>query len=216
MRREEKTDPRLSGIFLRCGRKRTCSPGQLLVEKGQPATDICFIVSGQARTFCMNPDGDNVTLFYIEADNMICSEALLLDAVVRVSVQAMTPLELRTIPAREFLRHCEEEDFPVTELFRPLIARLTLLSDYICCAHFRENSKKVAYFLHSCYNRSGEVISFTHEQIADIIGINRVSVNRILNGFARDGILELEYRKIRILDVQRLRLVFHSIGYFID
>ena len=164
----------------------------------------------------MNPDGDNVTLFYIEADNMICSEALLLDAVVRVSVQAMTPLELRTIPAREFLRHCEEEGFPVTELFRPLIARLTLLSDYICCAHFRENNKKVAYFLHSCYNRSGEVISFTHEQIADIIGINRVSVNRILNGFARDGILELEYRKIRILDVQRLRLVFHSIGYFID
>ena len=99
---------------------------------------------------------------------------------------------------------------------RPLVERLTLLSDYICCAHFRENNKKVAYFLNSCYMRIGETIPYTNEQIAEITGINRVSVNRILNALAKDGAVELGYKRIQIRKPQKLKEIFGTVGYFID
>lgn len=203
-------------IFLKYGTRKYFSTGQILVEKGQPANLSCYIAKGQVRTFCMNTEGDHVTLFYIEPDNMICSESLVPGSLVNVSVEAITPVEMYVIPSQQFRLLWEAQGFPIEELIQSLVNRLCLLSDYICCAHFKENKQKVAYFLHSCYDRFGPVIPYTNEQIADIAGLSRVSVNRILNSFSKEGLLKLEYKKIKILDVERLSGIFNSVGYFID
>lgn len=213
---EKTMEQNLQSIFFQFGILRHYSAGQLLVEKGQPATQSCYIAKGCARTFCINPDGDDITLFYIEPNNMICSESLLLNSLVNVSVQAITPVEMYSIPGEKFLNLWVTQGYGMQELFRPLITRLTLLSDYICCAHFRESNKKVAYFLYSCYMRMGPVIPYSNGQIADIMGINRVSVNRILNSLAKSEAVDLGYKKIKILNIQRLTQIFGSIGYFID
>lgn len=207
---------KLTQIFSQHGVLKQYQAGQLLIERGQPALNSCFLVEGQARTFCANPEGDMITLFYIEHHNMICSESLLLHASVYVSVEAITPVKMYVLPGERFLQLWMAEGYAIQELFEPLIQRLTLLSDYICCAHFKENHKKVAYFLYSCYQRMGDVVTYTNEQVADITGINRVSANRILNQFARAGILELRYKKIKLLDLQKLSQVFDSIGYFME
>ena len=209
-------DQELKNVFMKYGQLKHYNVNQLLVEKGQRATHSCYIVNGYARTFCINAAGDDITLFYIEPNNMICSESLMLDGIVNVSVQAITPVEMYLLPAEELLQRWSAAGYGIQELVRPLVNRLTLLSDYICCAHFRENNKKVAYFLYSCYIRIGPVIPYTHEQIADVTGINRVSVNRILNSLAKDGAVELGYKKIKILHVQALMDIFGAVGYFID
>ena len=54
------------------------------------------------------------------------------------------------------------------------------------------------------------------EQIAAITGMSRVSVTRILKQFREAGILRQAYRRIEILDPQRLSEVFDSLGYFLD
>lgn len=213
---ENASGQELRTIFLKYGKRKQYSAGQLLIEKGQPATYGCYIVSGYARTFCINSAGDDITLFYIEPNNMICSESLLLDSTVQVSVQAISPVEMYLLSGGELLRQWSAQGLGIQELMRPLIGRLTLLSDYICCAHFRENNKKVAYFLYSCYLRIGSIIPYTNEQIAEITGINRVSVNRILNTLAKNGTVELGYKKIKILRVQDLKEIFGTVGYFID
>lgn len=203
-------------IFLKYGTRKLYSTGQTLVQKGQPASLSCYVTKGQIRTFCMNEEGDHVVLFYIESDNMICSESLIPGSIVNVSVEAITPVEMYVIPSQQFRLLWEAEGFPITELIQALVTRLCLLSDQICCTHFKENKQKVAYFLYSCYNRRGPIILYTNEQIADVLGLNRVSVNRILNSFAKDGILELAYKKIKILDAQRLSSIFNFVGYFMD
>ena len=206
----------LEKIFVHYGILKRYNAGQLLVEKGQPAALSCYITKGYARTFCINPAGDDITLFYIEPHNMICSESLILDALVNVSVQAISPVEMYVMPGEQLLKEWAAQGHGVHELFSPLITRLTLLSDYICCAHFRDNNKKVAYFLYSCYSRTGPVIPYTNEQIADVTGINRVSANRILNAFEKEGIVELGYKKVTVLNIDRLMEIFGAVGYFID
>ena len=94
-------DQRLHDIFCQYGVMKTFNTGQFLVEKGQPAAYSCYITSGYARTLCCNSDGNEIVLFYIEPNNMICSEALLLDAIVNVSVQAISPVEMYMIPGEK-------------------------------------------------------------------------------------------------------------------
>ena len=91
-------DRRLSEIFRQYGQLKKYNPGQLLIEKGQPAAYSCYLASGYARTFCINSAGDDITLFYIEPDNLICSESLLLDATVQVGVEAIAPAEMYLLP----------------------------------------------------------------------------------------------------------------------
>ena len=113
-------DRRLSEIFRQYGQLKKYNPGQLLIEKGQPAAYSCYLASGYARTFCINSAGDDITLFYIEPDNLICSESLLLDATVQVSVEAISPAEMYLLPGSELLRLWSERGWGVQELMRPL------------------------------------------------------------------------------------------------
>ena len=213
---ENRVTPRVKEMFLRHGIRRSFAAGEVLFEKGTPAQRVGFIASGQARTYCLNPAGEEIVLFYIGQDNLICSEALMDHPSVIVSVSAITPLELYTLPPNEFLRLWQAQGLPLQELFAHFVRRITLLSDYICCTHFLEDDKRVAYFLRSCYASGGPVIAYTHEQIAAITGMSRVSVTRILKRFREAGILSQEYRRIRILDDGKLSEVFHSLGYFLD
>ena len=209
-------DQRLHDIFCQYGVMKTFNTGQFLVEKGQPAAYSCYITSGYARTLCCNSDGNEIVLFYIEPNNMICSEALLLDAIVNVSVQAISTGEMYMIPGEKLLHLWTARGYGVQELIRPLVTRLTLLSDYICCAHFQDSSKKVAYFLYSCYMRLGPMIPYSNEQIANITGINRASVNRTLNALSKAGIVEPGYKQVKVLKVRELSEIFDMVGYFID
>ena len=118
-------DQRLHDIFCQYGVMKTFNTGQFLVEKGQPAAYSCYITSGYARTLCCNSDGNEIVLFYIEPNNMICSEALLLDAIVNVSVQAISTGEMYMIPGEKLLHLWTARGYGVQELIRPLVTRLT-------------------------------------------------------------------------------------------
>ena len=49
-----------------------------------------------------------------------------------------------------------------------------------------------------------KTISYTHEEIASLTGLNRVTVTKILNDFYQKGWIDLAYRKIIIVDHDEL------------
>ena len=203
-------------IFEQYGVKRQYHAGEVLQAKGTLSAQAGFLVKGQLRTFCLGPSGDEISLFYLGPDNLFGSSALIDHPKVMVSVAAISPAEVYLLPADRFWARWQESGFPPQELMAHFIRRITLLSDYLCCSHFLEDDKRVAYFLHTCCAGSGPSIPYTHEQIAAITGMSRVSVTRILKQFREAGILRQAYRRIEILDQQRLMEVFDCLGYFLD
>lgn len=216
MQRKRLITTRVKELFLKYGVGRTVEAGELLLEKGTKANRVCFLVKGQVRTFCLSSSGDEITLFYLGPDSLIGNEALMLYPHVLVSVAAISTAEIYTLSPEHFLRLWKEKELPLQDLIAHYVQRIALLSDYICCSRFPEADKRVAYFLYSCVSSSGPVVSYTHEQIAVITGISRVSVSRILGQFRKEGIIAQEYRRIRVLNPQWLADVFSSFGYFMD
>ena len=47
-------------------------------------------------------------------------------------------------------------------------------------------------------------LHYTHEQIAGIIGLSRVTVSKVLSEFAKKKYVYLKYREIEILDQKAL------------
>lgn len=203
---------RIKEIFIKYGQKKFYHAGVQIKHEGETADEVCFVKSGELRAYCSSPDGDDLTLFYIGPDNMIYSESLVPNSKIIRNSETMTNVELYSMNGTEFLEVWENEGYPIKDLFAHFIERFALLHEYICCAHFRDNKKRVAYLLYTNFKKNDGVVLLTHEQIAAITGINRVSVSRIVSSFSKQGIIKLGYRKIQLLDMDKLIKVFNGIG----
>lgn len=201
-------------IFLMYGTERHAEKNQYLLQRGSPATEVWYITKGIVRAFCTGYDGEDITLFYISEGNVIYNESLCPNSVIIQDSQAITPLTYYALSAERLLQLVQPRDLVFETLFSHVVDRIILYQEYILCSHFRESTKRIAYFLYTSDKHSGAVIPYTHEQIGAITGTSRVSVNRILHDFARDGLISLGYRHIRVLAPARLAEVFSSVGFF--
>lgn len=200
-------------IFVNYGRRLRFEANTQLTNEGDDARELCYITKGQVRAYCSSPDGDELTLFYIGEDNMIFTEALAESSqVILRNSETTTAVEMYAIDAKLFLDIWNEKGYPLQEIMTHMVRRFELLHEYICCAHFRESEKRVAYLLYTSCKHNGPVVRYTHEQIASIAGVNRVSVSRIINSFVKDNILSQGYRKIEVIDMEKLSSVFNSFG----
>lgn len=205
--------PHIREMFIKYGRKLRYDANCQIAQEGDEAKELCYITRGEVRAFCASPDGDELTLFYIGADNMIFTEALV-ESPSRIlrNAETTTAVEMYALDASQFLQLWTQNGYPIQELMIHTVRRFELLHEYICCAHFKESDKRVAYLLYTSCKHNGKVIHYTHEQIASITGINRVSVSRIINQLVKEGALSQGYRKIEVLDTEKLSSRFNAFG----
>lgn len=55
--------------------------------------------------------------------------------------------------------------------------------------------------------RVDDVVTLTQTTVAALLGVRRPSINRVLKRFARDGMVEVSYGKVRVLDASALDAV---------
>ena len=75
------------------------------------------------------------------------------------------------------------------------------LTNQVKKAYFYNRHVKIAAFL---LEQKKKTITYTHEEIASLTGLNRVTVTKILNDFYQKGWIDLAYRKIIIVDHDEL------------
>ncbi len=202
-------------IFEEYGEKAHYEAGRRIMVKGTPAEQVWYICSGTTRAYHTNLEGDEITLFFVSAENIIGLESIVAGNTYLNECDAVTAMDVLILRSSRFMQLWYEKRYPMEELYERFIKRFILLQDHICCTHYRDGNQKVAYLLYSQCMQSGVNIPYSQDQIAVITGINRVSVNRILNYFAKEGIISLGYRKIRVIDPERLVKLFNSVGYFV-
>jgi CRP-like cAMP-binding protein len=83
-----------------------------------------------------------------------------------------------------------------------LANRIRLLSFQLDSMTFLQADARIARIL--LENESDGIIILTHEEIADVVGVSRVTVSKILGKLTKKGILSTEYRKIIIKDSKYL------------
>ena len=97
----------------------------MILIKGDVADKIAFIKSGQVRAVVINPDGDEITLFYLSKGDMFGSDSLVPNPVVVVNVETITPCELYVLPAKQFLEIWQTHNYPIQELLAHYLKRIS-------------------------------------------------------------------------------------------
>jgi CRP-like cAMP-binding protein len=213
----ENTELKVAEIFKLYGHVHTYSPKEIIFQKGDDVNEIYLVSKGRVRAYCLNKYGNEITLFYINENHLIGIEAIANILIRKVNVDSITDVILYSINANVLLENCVKNKISLQDLMGFFITKVTMLSDYICCSRFLKNDEKLAYFLYSnCIREESVILQYTHEQIASVTDMNRVSVTKLLHSFVEKELISQHYKEIKVINKEGLADIFNSIGYFLD
>jgi|GEM_PF-187487 len=131
-----------------------------------------------------------------------------------VGAQALTDVVVSVIPTPVLTSHSRADPDITMRLARSLAHDCNLAFDHLTSIGRRSARERVAHLLLELFtryraqwpgHRSEEmVLPLTQEQIGDATGLTFVHVNRVLSALRKEGIVQFHYRRLRIIDPDRL------------
>jgi CRP/FNR family transcriptional regulator, cyclic AMP receptor protein len=198
--------------ILAAARRVRLSRGEILFHEGDRAESVYLIESGKVAARISTPEGALVTVAVLGPGSAVGELALLGDDEHRTAtVQAVEPVVALALLRRDFAelrrQHPSVTEFLVTSLattVRRLDAQLVEAFHLPAETRIRRRLHALA----QVYDRGSRVIEvdLTQEELAQLAGTTRPTLNRVLREEERRGTLQLRRGRIMILDRAQLEV----------
>ncbi|MGE0333953.1 MAG: Crp/Fnr family transcriptional regulator [Gammaproteobacteria bacterium] len=192
---------------------REVRAGQDIVRLGEPCEIVYTLIAGWAFLYSLLQDGRRQILQFA-LPGAVLGLDLLDGGHATYGVEALTDTMVSMLPHKA-LEPLSQDHPEIGLKLAELASRDRNLSyDHISSIGWRSAHERVAHLLLELFIRShaqwpGHRIKemhlpLTQEHIGDATGLTGVHVNRVLRDFRRDGVVEFRYRRLTILDPDKL------------
>ena len=186
--------------------------GHTVFAEGQPGDRLYIIISGKVKIGRRSPDGRDNLLTILGPSDMF-GELSIFDPGPRTS-SATTLTEVRAVSMdRDTVRGWITARPEIAEkMLRVLARRLRRtnhnLADLIFTDVAARVAKKLLELAQQFGSQEGDSLRVTHdltqEEIAQLVGASRETVNKVLADFANRGWIRLKPKSVLICDAERL------------
>jgi len=184
--------------------------GQKIIHEGFRPTGIYCITQGTAKLYKSGFNGKEQILRFMKKGEIIAYRSLLSDEDFASSCSALDGLSAVFVPESIFLKLLELSHKVSTELLKKLAidlgnAEKTII--LIAQKTVRERLAEVLLWLEEKLgvDDNGFIkISLTREETANLVGTATESAIRLISEFKSDGFIEVEGRRIKLIDKPRL------------
>lgn len=191
----------------------TLRRGETLFNEGDSGDRLYILLSGKVKLGHASADGRE-NLLAVLGPGEIVGELTLFDPGPRsTTATAVAPTELLTLDHNQLMTFVESHPQLAKDMLRALAQRLRRTNTALADLVFSDVPGRVAKALLDLAERfgtedgSGMLVQheLTQEELAQLVGASRETVNKALADFASRGWLRLEARAVRLLEVERLR-----------
>jgi len=193
-------EPDFSWSFLDEGQPfRHFSSHQLVYLQGE--TDDCFyyLKKGRVCIFLISDEGDEKTVTFRESGS-IFGEAAFFDGKPRTtSARTITDCQIVSIGRAELTSLFRQDPSLALQMLQVLAKTVRMLSGQLDTMSFLSADRRIAGILVSLANTEHTVHN-SQEELGNLAGVTRITVNRVLHSFAEKGWLTLQYRSVTLLD----------------
>lgn len=190
----------LSGIIHRI---RKFQSGSFISQSGEPVNSLMIVISGVVKGEMVDYAGRVIKIEDIPAPGAL-AVAFLFGSRNRfpVNVVAVSDAEIIIIDKPEFLRMLMRNDKMLVNFMDMISNRSQFLSEKIKFLNFKTIKGKLAqYILHLAGDSKNEIrLDRTQNDLADFFGVTRPSVARALGEIEEEGNLEVNGKRIKILN----------------
>jgi CRP-like cAMP-binding protein len=188
----------LDSLARRCP-ERTLAAGQCLFQEGTPVTDV-YVVRRGVVGLGRRARGRRTTFLLLHPGEVVGDVAALLGGTAPFDAYALTEARLVVVPAAQFLAALELRSPFSRQWAIGLGGRVVALQARLEELLGGDLRSRIASLLHHELQGASRVVSLTQQTIADLLGVPRTSVTRTLKGLQRQGIIDIGYGHIAVLD----------------
>lgn len=188
--------------------------------QGDTADRLYLIKKGRVRAFYVTKAGKELTYEIIERGKIIGESSFLSHSLYPVSMEAVNDVELLSCSLNQLYVYMEESRELTLSIIKLLSRTCNHLTEQLRRVTLYDRYQKIASFLlHETTfpdrdrGVTSDSIPYTHEELAVSLGLNRVTVSRVLNEWKKENIIATAYGHIKILNrnyLENLLFTFYS------
>lgn len=183
-----------------------------LITEGDKPRHVHMVMDGWGCRYKNLPDGKRqIVSFFIPGD--LCDINVFILKQMDHSIGAITRLKVAVITPEEMAALTEGRPRLTQALFWHELVELAIQREWTVNLGQRSAYERLGHLLVELYVRLRAVgrsqdgrcdFPLTQNDLADATGLTAVHVNRTLQELRRDGLIELERKQLKILDLERL------------
>lgn len=199
----------LKNFFDDHGEEATVEQGQNIYEEGQHSNNIYLINKGLVKCHKLDEQGKELTTALHKEDDLFGYTSFTENTFYNETATAINKCSLVAI-SHTTLKDILSSNHQITlELIQLLTDDLSGAKDQLLQMAYSSVHKKTATtilkFADKLNKKSDDPIRISRNDLASVAGIATETLIRTMSTFKKDGILEIEGRNIRILDIEKLR-----------
>lgn len=185
--------------------------GKTIYQEGDHSNKIYLVLKGVVKCHKMDADGKELITELHPADNFLGFTSFIENIPYQESATAVEPTELAAISKTDLKNVLEKNHDVSLELMELLSGNITDIKDQLLQMAYSSVRKKTAQtllqFAEILDKRIEEPIKISRSDLASVAGIATESLIRTLSGFKKEGLIDIEGRNIRILQLEELQFV---------
>lgn len=202
--------------FEKTGKLLYYEPGETIYLQGDSAEHLFLIKSGRVRAFYLTKSGREFTFEIVEKGRIIGESSFLSHSVYPVSVAAVNGVQLLACRLEQLYRYMESSPALMHTMLQLLTKTCNHLTEQLRRVTLYDRYQKIASFLlHETAfpdkdrGVSKQGIPYTQEELAASLGMNRVTVSKVLGEWKKQKIISTTYGHIQIEDRKYLEGLLH-------
>jgi CRP/FNR family cyclic AMP-dependent transcriptional regulator len=203
-------EPEAFDQLCRYAKHTTLKRGATICSKGDPGNSLFAVISGTVKISTSSADGRSA-IFNLIGPGEIFGEVALLDGLARTAdATANTNCEVFVIDRREFIPFVKSQPALAMKFIELLCMRLRWTSDQVEQVILQNLPGRLASALIRLTEKhklapGGRTITVTQQEISEMVGMTRESINKQLRVWAARHWVRLEHGAIVVLDAEALQ-----------
>lgn len=192
--------------LLQQAQKLSFRKGDIVIDIDDVPMYLYYLIEGCIRIYRPSYDNDLI-VHNIVAPNTFAEANFFKQLPSTGRLVAIENCVVLAISKKVFFDFIREQDLFIQFFINNVCTKLTVNQDKIASLTNSDNKIKLAkliYMLSIDRNNKNNEVFITHDELANIIGIHRVTVSRNLAKLHEEGILVTNRNSIRILDMAKL------------
>ena len=202
----------LKNFFDDNGESFEFSKGEIIYKEGQNSNYIFLILKGVVKCYKFDEQGKELTTALHKEDDLFGYTSFIQNIPYQETATAIKNVELVGI-SKDQLKHVLDNNHKITlELIQMLTDDLKGVKDQLLQMAYSSVNKKTATtilkFAEKLNRKPNDPIKISRSDLASVAGIATETLIRTMSNFKKDGLIEIEGRNIRIIDLQKLQDIY--------
>ncbi len=174
---------------------------EVLCEPGVPMRHVYFPVDCFISFIACNEERPSLEIGMVGSEGMLGEHLILGESSAPFHALVQGPGLAWQMKRSQFLQQLRESAALQRVVRRYLYVRFVQLGNQAVCVHFHQVSPRLARWLLMSQDRShADSFHMTHEFMAYLLGVRRVSITKAAGSLQRDGLIKYHHGFLSVLD----------------